>query len=559
MTMWIDNYKHLADVWKNPTTDGIISKLQDKSDIPWKNANIPQVLDLTYYYNHSGDKIVSPLIDNMLGDSDTLTEEQKQTLTDLVYDICNENWKRVWLALFSDYNPIWNTDATITETGNDSNTGKQNGTNNTAHKGSDVHTIHQESSDTKGGSDKVEHNGSNTHDISDDFHTVNDHTTDKDTKNGDELHEKTGVEITERTGNEEDKKEGVEITSKSGKETTSKLGKETTSKLGKETVTKSGTETNTKTGNEISTKSGEEYNQKDGTEFAVNKTVDADDGKSKNYTTTKDQVFGYNSDNPADDRMTRVENHVNNETITEYGKRGDEGSARRDTVSFGTGEKARKDTLSFGTGENARKDQITFDKRSDTTDYGSGDNARKDVLDYGTGDNARKDVTDYGEGENQRKDTLRFGDGTDDGARKDTHTYNNVQDKTTYGDGGVPVTEKIRYENFEDTHTIDHSLSDLRQSHDNNHINIADTTTYNSNEGHTLDNTDTVNYNSNQDVTIDITNTNNGEHHNTTTRQGNIGVTTTQQMITEEIQLRKEMFYELVFSDIDRYLTIEIY
>mgnify|MGYP003511948821 FL=1 len=128
MTMWIDNYKHLSDVWTKPTTDGIFTKLQEKSDIPWKSENIPQVLDLTYYYNHSGNKIVSPLIDNMLGDTDTLTDDQKQTLADLVYGICNENWKRVWEALFADYNPIWNVDADITDTETRDLTGTEKGT-----------------------------------------------------------------------------------------------------------------------------------------------------------------------------------------------------------------------------------------------------------------------------------------------------------------------------------------------------------------------------------------------------------------------------------------------
>ena len=55
-----------------------------------------------------------------------------------------------------------------------------------------------------------------------------------------------------------------------------------------------------------------------------------------------------------------------------------------------------------------------------------------------------------------------------------------------------------------------------------------------------------------EDVTKDNTTTDKGTIEHKTVRQGNIGVTTTQQMITEEIQLRKEMFYERVFSDIDR-------
>lgn len=43
------------------------------------------------------------------------------------------------------------------------------------------------------------------------------------------------------------------------------------------------------------------------------------------------------------------------------------------------------------------------------------------------------------------------------------------------------------------------------------------------------------------------------------TRHGNIGVTTTQQMINQELELRKTVYFEEVFKDIDKILTIGIY
>lgn len=45
----------------------------------------------------------------------------------------------------------------------------------------------------------------------------------------------------------------------------------------------------------------------------------------------------------------------------------------------------------------------------------------------------------------------------------------------------------------------------------------------------------------------------------TITRKGNIGVTTTQQMIESELELRKHDFYEIIFKDIDSILCLEIY
>lgn len=43
------------------------------------------------------------------------------------------------------------------------------------------------------------------------------------------------------------------------------------------------------------------------------------------------------------------------------------------------------------------------------------------------------------------------------------------------------------------------------------------------------------------------------------TRHGNIGVTTNQQMITQEIELRENLFKEIVYRDVDKMLTSTIY
>lgn len=45
----------------------------------------------------------------------------------------------------------------------------------------------------------------------------------------------------------------------------------------------------------------------------------------------------------------------------------------------------------------------------------------------------------------------------------------------------------------------------------------------------------------------------------TLTRKGNIGVTTTQQMITQELELRKHDFYRMIYMDIDSILCLKIY
>lgn len=75
--------------------------------------------------------------------------------------------------------------------------------------------------------------------------------------------------------------------------------------------------------------------------------------------------------------------------------------------------------------------------------------------------------------------------------------------------------------------------------------NTTDATTYGKSDKESIDLSDATNYNN--------TNTRDLRRH------GNIGVTTSQQMIESELELRKKNFYSLVFRDIDEYLTIGIY
>ena len=54
-------------------------------------------------------------------------------------------------------------------------------------------------------------------------------------------------------------------------------------------------------------------------------------------------------------------------------------------------------------------------------------------------------------------------------------------------------------------------------------------------------------------------NTSNSSGTYTSRVHGNIGVTTTQQMITQELELRKHDFYRIIYMDIDSILCLKIY
>lgn len=81
------------------------------------------------------------------------------------------------------------------------------------------------------------------------------------------------------------------------------------------------------------------------------------------------------------------------------------------------------------------------------------------------------------------------------------------------------------------------------------------------------DNTKGGSYGFNSDVSVPVNDSNstsvvegNGEDNKRElTRSGNIGVTTSQQMLESELQLRKYNFYEELFKDVNSVATLSIY
>lgn len=149
-----EKYRNLLEAWPDALTDGIFTKLQEK-EVPWKSENLSMELNLGYYYNHSGKKIVSNLVEHQVNADGILTADAKQKITDLVYTVNKENWERTWKALIeSQYSPIENVDGYISTEKSHDNTGVQSGTNNKAHTGTDTHT--------NGGTDNVQYTGSDS-------------------------------------------------------------------------------------------------------------------------------------------------------------------------------------------------------------------------------------------------------------------------------------------------------------------------------------------------------------------------------------------------------------
>ena len=110
-----------------------------------------------------------------------------------------------------------------------------------------------------------------------------------------------------------------------------------------------------------------------------------------------------------------------------------------------------------------------------------------------------------------------------------------------------------RNDNFE-------NRTEENATNNSNLNNIDQQFAFNSNDWENVNkstNTDTTTHQNNTSQTNVGTSTN--QNTRTLTRSGNIGVTTSQQMMESEIELWKWNFIEQLFEDVDKLLTLKIY
>lgn len=120
--------KRLIDVRPEWATKGIFYYLSQK-DVPWNTPAAP--LDLAYFGNHSGEKLISPVVSKLLVD-DKITDEDMGNLATTIFYLYNDYWTKEYATLNAQYNPISNYDMTETETiereGTDGHTKTNTGT-----------------------------------------------------------------------------------------------------------------------------------------------------------------------------------------------------------------------------------------------------------------------------------------------------------------------------------------------------------------------------------------------------------------------------------------------
>lgn len=89
--------------------DGIFGALDSlEVDLPWSETTDSIILDIEYFGNRSGGKLSAPVIMNLLGDTDCLTEESRIILARIIWSKFGEPWKRLWETNTVAYNPIHN-------------------------------------------------------------------------------------------------------------------------------------------------------------------------------------------------------------------------------------------------------------------------------------------------------------------------------------------------------------------------------------------------------------------------------------------------------------------
>lgn len=97
------NRTQLIDVIK--ITDGVFTRITDAhSNVPWSKFITGQQLDYVYIGNHSGEKIVSPLVEKMLVNG-ILSDVNLNMLCAIIYAYYNHIWDNLYNIYISEYSP----------------------------------------------------------------------------------------------------------------------------------------------------------------------------------------------------------------------------------------------------------------------------------------------------------------------------------------------------------------------------------------------------------------------------------------------------------------------
>ena len=263
--------KTLIEVTPTWMINGIFAHLQSH-DVPWKSLNVDTDLDIEYYGNHSGNKLISPLLSKLLPTSDELTTTELAVIARILYTMFGENWARLWETLQLEYNPIENYSMTERMT-NDQKTTQyghtETRTDNLSHSKTGTETDTPNTTETR--TDNLSHSKTGTE-------TDTPNTTETRTDNL--SHSKTGTE-TDTPNTTETQTPNITNTKNESKfgfnsSTAVPVASSTDTNTGTNTVTKTGTDQ--KSYNVTDADTGTQTVAKTGTEQKTYNVTDADTG-----------------------------------------------------------------------------------------------------------------------------------------------------------------------------------------------------------------------------------------------------------------------------------------
>ena len=104
----MNDYHRLREVTPNAFTTGIFTAL-DSLSVPWHDSIDSTLLNMEYYGNVSGLKLVSPLVFGMLENGELSASDVEQ-LASVAVAINGRNWAKQYATMEAEYDPISNYD-----------------------------------------------------------------------------------------------------------------------------------------------------------------------------------------------------------------------------------------------------------------------------------------------------------------------------------------------------------------------------------------------------------------------------------------------------------------
>ena len=157
-----NDYISLADTVQDDdvATNGIFTYIKSALSVVPEYLQNAELLNQDYYYRHSGNKSISPLVKHFLDDKGKLSSDSAATIARHIINAYKDNWDKVYKALTIDYSPIENVDETLTETTD--TTGKTTTSNSNTHSGTDNHSYGGSDTKTNKGTDTNTQSGTDT-------------------------------------------------------------------------------------------------------------------------------------------------------------------------------------------------------------------------------------------------------------------------------------------------------------------------------------------------------------------------------------------------------------